>query len=64
MWRIKNKIIGNHTIEKQLNLVVDHEFGLYNIVSVIRDDQFEMAWVTRFGLGATWINLQKLLELH
>ena len=60
----KKKMIGYHLFEKQLNLVVDYESGLYNIVPVIRDDQFEMARVTRFGLGATWINLQKLPELH
>ena len=53
-----NKPIGFYKFEKQLNWETSYEFGIFNIISPIRDTQFAKGQVSYLGKGYQHVYLQ------
>lgn len=56
----KTRVRGYYNFERQLIWEVPYEFGVYNIIPIIRDVQFQRAQVAHLSLKSHLIHLQSL----
>ena len=59
----KTRVRGYYSFERQLIWEVPYEFGLYNIIPIIRDVQFQRGQVAHLSLKPHLVHLQSIPKL-